>query len=149
MGEDYLEAVEVEEASWEDWEDQLSLIIPTRIHSEPQRAQALSLETHHRKAAAYLVELPARLLVAQERSLLSPPSLGREQVWRSYQWREIFNSIINKNLENYQAADFPQEEMWDLLASLSSNKVLQLNQQLLVEHQASEVILENIGKYLV
>ena len=78
-----VEAVEVEEASWEDWEDQLSLIIPTRIHSEPQRAQALSLETHHRKAAAYLVELPALLLGALGRSLLSPPSLEQGQVGRS------------------------------------------------------------------
>ena len=49
-------------------------------------------------------------------------------------------------MENYQAADSPQVEMWQLLALVCSNKIiLQLNQQLLVERQASEVIiLENI-----
>ena len=59
---------------------------------------------------------------------------------------EIFNSIIDKNLENYQAGDSPRGGMWHLLASVSSNKIIpQLNQQLLVERQASEVIiLENI-----
>ena len=99
--EDCLELVEVEqveEASWVDLEARLSLRIPTRIHSEPQRAPALSLETQrHRKAAAYLVELPARLLVALEDRLLSPPSLGLGQVWRSGdQGRGIFQSQICK-----------------------------------------------------
>ena len=79
-----MEVEEVEEeASWEDWEGQPSLKIPTRIHSEPQQAPAPSLETHPRKAAAYLVELPALLLGALGRRLLSPPSLEQGQVWRS------------------------------------------------------------------
>ena len=75
---------EVEEAFWEDWEGQLSLIIPTRIHSEPQLGPALSLEIHPRKAAAFFLELPAHLLVDLQRRLPSLPSLGLGQVCSSY-----------------------------------------------------------------
>ena len=52
MEEDCLEVAEGEEVevvSWEDWEVQPSLIIPTRIHSEPQQVPALSLEIFSRQ----------------------------------------------------------------------------------------------------
>ena len=75
-----VEGEEVEVVSWEDWEGQPNLIIPTRIHSEPQQAPALCLETHLRKAAESSVERLALRLVGLVASPLSPPSLGLGQV---------------------------------------------------------------------
>ena len=79
-----VEGEEVGAASWEDWEVQLNLKIPTRILSEPQQAPALSLEIHLRKAAASSEERPALRLVDLAPSLLSLPSLGPGQVRRSW-----------------------------------------------------------------